>query len=137
MALPRLLEAFHFRTYIPMVNGGLASQMAFCFIRLERLPYHKQSSCVVQNNIPSVDTSLYYLTCSYVIILNAIETLCSRTICSLDAFSIPIHHGASTRSARSSTTTCNHTSAATQPINATIYGTFSCIADCALSYTQV
>lgn len=122
-----------------MVNGGLASQLAFCFIRLENIPYHKLSSCVfpVQNNISSVDTSFTISLSSNVTILYENKILRSRTICIPDAFSIPIHHDTSTRSAQSSTTTCNHTSAATQPINATIYGTFPCIADCASSYTQV
>lgn len=49
---------------------------------------------------------------------------------------IPIHHGASTRSAQAAQQTCNHTAAATQPIGATIYSAVPCIANCASRQTH-
>lgn len=55
--------AFHFRTYIPqlflayMVNGGYASQSAFCFLE-DTLSQANELCVVVQNNIILVTFTL-------------------------------------------------------------------------------
>jgi hypothetical protein len=109
VVLPRFLEAFSFpylytTSFLAcMANEGLASQLAFCFIRIEeKIPYHKLLSCVfsVQNTNTFLDTSLYCLTAFPAWLLSTLWLSCRRTICGPNLVFVPIHHGASTRSAQ-------------------------------------
>jgi hypothetical protein len=100
VALPRSLEAFHFHTYIPrrtcITNGVLfysAREDTFTLPQATELCV----LCTEYHHI--VDTSLYCLNCLYVTVLN-VEAFVQLNRCSPNTVSVPIHHGASTRSAQ-------------------------------------